>query len=65
MGYCAYVLCGISSEEYVDPERIAKELVKQENIESIDICTGDYELILKVRTKDQDEYYELIKKFIS
>lgn len=65
MGYCTYVLCQISPDEYVDPEKLAKELAKQENIESVDICTGDWELILKVRTKDQDEYYQLIKKFIS
>jgi DNA-binding Lrp family transcriptional regulator len=65
LGYCAYVLCEISPDEYVDPERIAKDLVKHDCIESVDICTGDWELILKVRAKDQDEYYQFIKKVVS
>ncbi|PIN87853.1 hypothetical protein COV12_01595 [Candidatus Woesearchaeota archaeon CG10_big_fil_rev_8_21_14_0_10_32_24] len=65
LGYCAYVLCQISPDEYSNPENIANDLIKHENIESIDICTGDWELILKVRAKDQDEYYLFVKKVIS
>ncbi len=65
LGYCAYVLCQISPDEYVDPERIAKDFVKHDKIESVDICTGDWELILKIRAKDQDEYYQFVKKVIS
>ena len=48
----------------LNPERIAEELSKNDEIESIDICTGDWEMILKVRTKDQDEYYEFVKNVI-
>ena len=33
-------------------------------IESVDICTGDYELIVKLRTKDIDEYYHFVKQAI-
>ncbi|MBT4446344.1 Lrp/AsnC family transcriptional regulator [archaeon] len=65
MGYCAYVLCQISPDEYTNPSKIAKSLVKHDRIESVDICTGDWELILKVRAKDQDEYYEFLQKSIS
>ena len=65
LGYCAYVLCQISPDEYVDPERIAKNFVKHDKIESVDICTGDWELILKIRAKDQDEYYQFVKNVIS
>ena len=65
LGYCAYVLCQISPDEYSDPERIAKDLVKHDNIESVDICTGDWELILKIRAKDQDDYYQFVKNVIS
>ena len=43
----------------------AKELAKNSEVESIDICTGDWELLLKVRTKDQEEYYNLVKNVIS
>jgi DNA-binding Lrp family transcriptional regulator len=64
-GFCAFVMISISAEEYGDPERIAKELVKNENIESVDICTGTWEIIIKVRAKDQAEYYDLVKNFIS
>ncbi len=64
-GFCCFLLLNLSPDEYGDPERIAKELVKHPEIESVDIATGDWELVLKVRTKDQDEYYEFIKRVIS
>ena len=64
-GFCAYVMISISSEEYYDPERIGKELAKNPQVESVDICTGKWEIILKVRAKNQNEYYELVKKFVS
>ena len=64
-GFCAYVLISISANEYGNPERIGKELAKHAQIESVDICTGNWELILKVRTKDQDDYFNLIKNVIS
>lgn len=64
-GFCIFVLISLSPDEYGNPERIGKELSKHQEIESVDICTGDWEMILKVRTKDQDEYYNLIKNVIS
>lgn len=64
-GFCSYVLINLSSEEYVNPEKIAADLSKYPEIESVDICTGDWELVLKVRTKDQDEYYNFIKSVLS
>ena len=64
-GFCAFVLIALSSNEYGDPERIARELARHKEVESIDILAGDWELIVKVRAKDQDEYYEFLKKVIS
>jgi DNA-binding Lrp family transcriptional regulator len=64
-GYCMYTLINLSPDEYGDPERITKDLAKHPEIESIDIITGDWELILKIRVKDQDEYYNFIKNVIS
>jgi len=64
-GFCCFVLINLSPDEYGNPERIGKELTKHPEIESIDICTGDCELILKVRTKDQEEYYNFVKNVIS
>ena len=55
----------MSSNEYADPERIARELARHKEVESIDILSGDWELIVKVRARDQDEYYEFLKKVIS
>ena len=64
-GFCAFVLINLSPNEYGNPEKIAKELAGHPEIESIDICTGDWELILKVRAKDQKQYYEFIKRVFS
>jgi len=60
-GNCTYILVNLSRDNYGDPEQIATELAKDDKVESIDICTGDYELLIKLRTKDTDEYYEWVK----
>ena len=39
----------------------SKHIAKNPNVESVDICTGDYELIVKLRSKDIDEYYQWAK----
>jgi len=64
-GFCTYVLISLSSDEYGNPERIGKDLAKHQQIESIDICTGDWEMVLKIRVKDQDAYYDFVKNVIS
>ena len=64
-GYCTFLLINLSPDEYGDPERITKELAIFDKIESINIVTGDWELLLKVRTKDQDEYYDFIRNVIT
>jgi len=51
--------------EYGDPERIAAELAKHKEVESVNIVAGDWELIMKSRTKDQDEYFSFLKNVIS
>ncbi len=63
-GHCTYVMINLSQETYGDPESIAKQLAKDPKVESVDICTGDYELIIKLRNKDIDEYYEFMKHII-
>jgi len=64
-GFCTYVMINLSPDQYGDPEKIASELAKSPEIESIDITTGDWEMILKVRTKDIDEYYKFVKTVLS
>ena len=63
-GFCAFILITLAPDEYGNPERIGKDLAKHPEIESVDICTGDWEMGLKVRAKDQDAYYSLIKNVI-
>ncbi len=64
-GFCAIVLISLSPDEYSDPERIAKDLAKHPEIESVDICTGEWEIIIKIRVKDQDLYYNFLRAVIS
>lgn len=64
-GFCSYVLINLLPDEYGDPERIARELSKFPQIESIDIITGDWELVVKVRTRDIDDYYQFVKRALS
>lgn len=64
-GFCSYALVNLSHEEYVTPERIARDLAVFEEIESIDIVTGDWELVVKVRTKNIEEYYHFLRTVLS
>ena len=64
-GFCAFVLINLAPMEYADPDKIARELAKHPEIESVDICTGDWEVVIKVRVKDMDSYYDLVKRVIS
>jgi DNA-binding Lrp family transcriptional regulator len=63
-GHCTYIFINLSQEAYADPEKIGEELAKDSRVESIDVCTGEYELIVKLRTKDIDEYYAAIKEWV-
>jgi len=60
-GFCAYILIDLSFSEYRNPERVANMLAKHKEVESVDIITGEWDVIVKVRTKDQDEYYDFLK----
>lgn len=64
-GFCTYVLINLSPDEYGNPEKLAAELARLPQIESIDIVTGDWEMIIKIRSKDIDAYYDFVKKAIS
>ena len=64
-GFCVFLLIALSPGEYTDPERIADGLAKHREVESVNVVAGDWELIVKIRTKDQDEYFTLLKNVIS
>ena len=60
-GHCTYIMINLVPDKYGNPEEVAKQVAKDPRVESVDICTGDYEILVKLRTKDIDEYYEYIK----
>ena len=63
-GHCTYIFINLIPEKYANPEEVAKEIAKDERVESVDICTGEYEMLIKLRTKDIYEYYEFVKNSI-
>jgi Lrp/AsnC family leucine-responsive transcriptional regulator len=63
-GHCTFVFINLSQEDYADPEKVGKEIAKDSRVESVDVCTGGSELVVKLRTKDIDEYYETIKGWV-
>ena len=60
-GHCSYLLINLIQEKYGNPEQVAAEIAKNPKVESVDIVTGDYELIVKLRSKDIDDYYAFVK----
>lgn len=63
-GHCTYILINVNQDKYGEPENVVKELLKDARVESADVVTGDYELLIKLRTKDIDEYYQFVKDSI-
>jgi Lrp/AsnC family leucine-responsive transcriptional regulator len=63
-GHCTYLSINLEKKDYADPEKIGREIAKDQRVESVDICTGGYELLIKLRTRDIDEYYEWVKSAI-
>jgi Lrp/AsnC family leucine-responsive transcriptional regulator len=64
-GYCTYLFVNLHPSDYGNPEKVAKEIAKEEKVESVDVCTGDYEIMIKLRTRDVDEYYKVVKDMTS
>lgn len=66
-GFCAYILLGLSpflSEPRASPDEIADSIANNKEVESVDIVAGDWEFIVKVRTKNQEEYFGFLKKLL-
>ncbi len=61
-GHCSYVLANLTKDNYANPEEICRKISKDEKVESVDIVTGDYEILIKLRTKNVDEYYDWSKQ---
>lgn len=63
-GHCTYIMVNLIPGKYSDPEEVAEKIAKDDRVESVDIVTGDYELLIKLRTKDIGQYYEYVKNAI-
>jgi Lrp/AsnC family leucine-responsive transcriptional regulator len=69
-GFCAYVLINVSPSEYEHDwtryeTKIVRELAKHKEVESLDIITGEWDMILKIRTRDQNEFTNFLGKVIN
>jgi len=64
-GFCVYLLIKLTARAGSEPDMISDELAKQKEIESVDLLAGEWDLVLKIRTKDQDEYYNLLKSIVA
>jgi len=64
-GFCAIALLNLDSNVYGDPETIVKKIAQYPEVESIDICTGDWELVVKLRAKNQEDYMESVKRILA
>ena len=64
-GFCVYVFIKLTAKAGADPDRIVGELARYEEVESADLLAGEWDIVLKVRTKDQDEYYDLLKGILA
>ncbi len=64
-GFCSYILVNLSHDEYTEPEKVAKEFSAFTEVESVDIITGEWEILMKVRTADIDSFYKFVKNVLS
>ena len=60
-GFCVYVFIKLTAKKSADPDKLLDEFAKYKEVESADIIAGEWDIILKLRTKDQDEYYDFLK----
>ena len=64
-GYCTYMLIRLNQENYGKSAAVSKSIARHPAVESVDIVTGDYEIIVKLRVKDSDEYYTFVQDAIN
>lgn len=69
-GFCAYVLVNVSPSEYEHDwpkyeTSIVRELAKHSEVESLDVITGEWDMILKVRARDQNEFYKFLANVVN
>jgi DNA-binding Lrp family transcriptional regulator len=63
-GFCTYLFIKLTAKAGADPDKIIGEMARYKEVDSADIIAGEWDIVLKVRTKDQDEYYEVLKSIL-
>ena len=63
-GFCVIALMNLNPEEYTDPEKLALDLAKMDEVESLHLCSGEWDIVMSVRTKDQHEYFKFVKDLL-
>ncbi|MBU0757441.1 MAG: Lrp/AsnC family transcriptional regulator [Nanoarchaeota archaeon] len=61
-GFTAFVFGQAKLGEESDFNKPIAKLKKIEQIQEIFFITGDYDYLIKLRVKDQNEYYEVIQR---
>ncbi len=64
-GFCVYLFIKLTAQAGADPDRIMSELARYKEVDSADILAGEWDIVLKVRTKDQDQYYDVLKSILA
>ncbi|UCH30974.1 MAG: Lrp/AsnC family transcriptional regulator, partial [Candidatus Bathyarchaeota archaeon] len=64
-GFCVYLFVKLTAIAGAHPDKIIDELARYEEVESADLLAGEWDIVLKVRTKDQDEFYDALKSILA
>jgi Lrp/AsnC family leucine-responsive transcriptional regulator len=60
--YVAFVMGQAKLGKDVDLDKPAKQLMKIPQVQEVFFITGDYDYLVKLRVKDQEEYFKVIQK---
>ncbi len=63
-GFCVYLFIKLTAKAGADPDAIVDELARYKEVDSADILSGEWDVVFKLRTKDQDEYYDVLKSIL-
>ena len=60
--FVAFVFGQAKLGKDLDLDKAAKELIKIPQVQEIFFITGDYDYLVKLRVKNQEEYYDVVQK---
>jgi DNA-binding Lrp family transcriptional regulator len=64
-GFCVYLFIKLTAKAGAHPDRTISELAGYKEVESADTLAGEWDIILKVRTEDQDAFYDMLKSILA